>query len=95
VEILRHVTGRGRRRAGDAWRERMQRDWEALWRRLFADARVPIARQLVLQHYAVSLLSGIASSVLLEYGDRDLHRAELALLKETLVRELGGEAGAS
>jgi AcrR family transcriptional regulator len=91
VEILRHVTGRGRGRVGDEWRERMRQDWKRLWQRLFADARAPRARQLVLQHYALSLLSGIASSVLLEYASDGILNAELALLKETLVRELGAE----
>jgi AcrR family transcriptional regulator len=90
TEILRHVTGRGRGRAGTAWRERMQRDWERIWRELFSDARVPRARHLVLQHYAISLLSGLASSPALEAGGIELRSAELALLKETLVRELGG-----
>jgi AcrR family transcriptional regulator len=89
LEILRHVTGRGRRRAGLAWRERMQQDWERIWQRIFADARVPRARQLVLQHYAVSLLSGLAASVLVEEGAGS-RSAELALLKKTLVGELGG-----
>jgi len=89
VEILRHVTGRGRGRAGLAWRERMRRDWERIWQRLFADARVSRAHQLVLQHYAISLLSGLASSVLLEVGE-GLRGAELALLKETLVEKLSG-----
>lgn len=89
VDILRHVTGRGRGRAGLAWRERMRRDWERIWQRLFADARVSHARQVVLQHYAISLLSGLASSVLLEMGE-GLRGAELALLKETLVEKLSG-----
>ena len=92
IEILRHVTGRGRGRARTDWRDRMRQDWERIWQRLFADARVPRARQVVLQHYAISLLSGLASSPVLEYGAATLQGDELALLKQTLVRELGGAA---
>jgi AcrR family transcriptional regulator len=92
IEILRHMTGRRRGRARTDWRERMRQDWERIWQRLFADARVPRARHPVLQHYAISLLSGLASSPVLEVGGPAQRSAELALLKETLVRELGGAA---
>jgi hypothetical protein len=42
----------------------------------------------VLQHYTISVLSGLASTLLLEGGDAKLREAELDLLRDTLVREL-------
>jgi hypothetical protein len=90
IEILRHVTARRRGRPRTDWRERMRQDWERIWQGLFANARVPRTRHFVLQHYAISLLSGLASSPVLEDGADALESAELALLKQTLVRELGG-----
>jgi len=89
-EILRHVTGRGRGRARHEWRERMRAEWEQLWGRLFAGARISRARHVVLQHFAASLLSGLAASVAIDDRARAVPSAELALLKETLVRELRG-----
>jgi hypothetical protein len=50
---------------------------------------VPRRRSLVLQHFTVSALSGLASTLMLQGGDATLPRRELDLLKETIVRELG------
>jgi AcrR family transcriptional regulator len=86
-EILLHYLGRSGKRNGD-WRERMFAGWDRLWQRLFADARVPRARHFVLQHYTISVLSGLASTLMLEGAESAIRPAELALLKETLVREL-------
>jgi AcrR family transcriptional regulator len=88
-EILLNDLGRGApARPGD-WRERMWRAWDRVWSRIFADARVPRRRSLVLQHFTVSALSGLASTLMLQGGDATLPRRELDLLKETIVRELG------
>ena len=54
-------------------------------------ARVtPIARRrhLVLEHYVISTLSGLASTLMLESREATLPDEELDLLKDTLVREL-------
>jgi len=66
----------------------MSRAWERVWRRFFGDAALPRKRQLRLQHYTVAVLSGLASTLLLEGNHASLPREELALLEETLVREL-------
>ena len=89
-EILLHYLGRSdakRRPRGD-WRERMFVGWDALWRRLFADAGLSRARHFVLQHYTISVLSGLASTLMLEGSEAAIRPAELDLLKQTLVREL-------
>ncbi len=87
-EILLHYAGRkGSRRHGN-WRERMFEGWDRIWRRLFAEARLSRHRHFVLQHYTISVLSGLASTLMLEGGEVALRPAELELLKETLVREL-------
>lgn len=90
-EILLHYLGRAGRRGGD-WRERMFREWDALWQRLFAEARLPRSRHYVLQHYTISVLSGLAATLMLEGHAATLRAAELELLKSTLTRELLREA---
>ena len=62
--------------------------WNASGVELFADARIPRARHFVLQHYTISVLSGLASTLMLEGAESALRPAELALLKDTLAREL-------
>jgi AcrR family transcriptional regulator len=75
-EILLHSTRRGLSRASPDWRERMFRGWDRIWRRLFAEARLPRARHFVLQHYTISVLSGMASTLLLEGGEASLRHAD-------------------
>jgi len=89
-EILLHYQGRAGRKAGGDWRERMFAGWDDIWRELFADSRIPRARHFVLQHYAISVLSGLASTLMLEGAESALRPAELTLLKDTLARELAG-----
>jgi AcrR family transcriptional regulator len=73
---------------GARWQIQMSRAWERVWRRFFGDAVVPRKRQLRLQHYTIAVLSGLASTRMLEGGEPLLPRDELALLESTLVREL-------
>jgi len=75
---------------GARWQLQMLRAWDRVWRRFFGDATVPRRRQLLLQHYTVAVLTGLASTLLLEGGERSLPREELALLEATLVRGLTG-----
>jgi AcrR family transcriptional regulator len=86
-EILLHYLGRSGRRGGD-WRERMFRDWDRLWRRLFSEAGAPRSRHYVLQHYTISVLTGLAATLMLEGSEAAIRPAELELLKDTLAREL-------
>jgi len=87
-EILVHYLGREDSRARRDWRDRMSRDWDRIWRRLFADARLPRRRHAVLQHYTIAVLSGLASTLMLEGTQVELRPAVLELLKETLAEQL-------
>ncbi len=84
-EILVHYLGHDDSRD---WRDRMSRDWDRIWRRLFADARLPSRRHFVLQHYTVAVLSGLASTLMREGADAALRPAVLELLKENLAEQL-------
>lgn len=84
LDHLRREGGGG----GAGWQLQMSRAWDRVWRRFFGDASLPRRRQGVLQHYTISVLSGLASTLLLEGGDAKLREAELDLLRDTLVREL-------
>jgi AcrR family transcriptional regulator len=89
-EILTHYLGREDTRARRDWRDRMSRDWDRIWRRLFADARLSRRRHYVLQQHTIAVLSGLASTLMLEGGEPALRPAVLELLKETLAREFAG-----
>jgi AcrR family transcriptional regulator len=87
--LLDHLRREDPPEAGGArWQIQMSRAWERVWRRFFGDVAVPRKRQLRLQHYTVAVLTGLASTLLLEGGGSSLPREELALLEATLVREL-------
>ena len=85
LEILLHVPAT---QEGSDWLGGMVRSLNEIWQRLFADAPLPARRVVTLQRYTVSVLAGLAS---LERPDGRSHAraAELALLEETLRRELG------
>jgi len=82
-------------RAPDAaplWQTEMFRAWNRIWSELFADAGLPRRRTVALQTYTISVLSGMASLAMLAGPAATVRGDELALLKETLVRELGRDA---
>jgi AcrR family transcriptional regulator len=90
LEILLHlppwpVEGEG------GWQGEMVGALNRIWGRIFMDSPLPPRRVAMLQRYTVSLLVGLSS---LERLDRRRHSrsAELALLEETLRRELGADA---
>jgi AcrR family transcriptional regulator len=91
-EILFNYLGRPEHAPSGDWRARMTRSFDAVWSRLFADAALPRRKSLVLQHYTVSTLSGLAATLALEGGTAALPREELALLKDTLARSLAAPA---
>jgi AcrR family transcriptional regulator len=93
-QILVHYLGREDTRARRGWRDRMSRDWDRIWRSLFADARLSRRRHHVLQQHTIAVLSGLASTLMLEGGEPALRPAVLELLKQTLAREFTGGAGA-
>ncbi|HYB12765.1 MAG TPA: TetR/AcrR family transcriptional regulator [Myxococcota bacterium] len=73
-----------------SWQARMFRAFDQVWRRVFYDASLSRARHRVLQHYTISVLSGLASTLMLEGPGAHLREGELRLLEATLVRELSG-----
>jgi AcrR family transcriptional regulator len=85
LEILLHLAPAPRE--GEGWQGGMVDAFNRIWRRLFADAVLPARRVAMLQRYAVSVLSGLSSLEMLD-GRPHTRTAELALLKQTLVREL-------
>jgi len=95
-EILLNYLGRedlGRERD---WRQCMWHAWNAVWARLFADSCLPRRRCLTLQHFTIAVLSGLASTLMLQGDDAALPKSELELLKDALVRELSdGRADAT
>jgi hypothetical protein len=88
-EILLNYLGREDLGERD-WRRQMWLALDAVWTRIFADSRLPRARSRMLQHFTVSTLAGLASTLMLEGEHATLPRKELDLLKETLTRELAG-----
>ncbi len=87
-EILLNYLGRADLEEHPTWQERMFPAWDRIWRRFFGDAPISRRRHFVLQHYTISALSGLASTLMLEGGEARLRDAELDLLKDTLAREL-------
>ena len=87
-EILLSYLGREERVRSSDWQQRMFLAWDAIWMRLFHDASITRRRQRVLEHYVISTLSGLASTLVLEGGGAVLRDEELDLLKQTLAREL-------
>ena len=93
-EILLHYLG-DEHDAEDAasWQRQMFRSWDRVWLRLFADAPIDRRRHRVLEHYTVSVLSGLATTLMLEGKAASLRPEELAFLRDTLARELARSAG--
>ena len=87
-EILLNYLGRAEHRDAGNWRLEMSRGWDRVWSRIFADTKLPRKRSLLLQHFTVSTLSGLASTLMLRGGGSPLPTWELDVLKATLVREL-------
>ncbi|MCC6848992.1 MAG: TetR/AcrR family transcriptional regulator [Deltaproteobacteria bacterium] len=87
-EILLNHLGRAEHRGPGNWRIEMSRAWDRVWSRIFADAKLPRRRSLMLQHFTISTLSGLAATLMLQGAAAELPRAELDVLKATLRREL-------
>ena len=87
-EILLNYLGRDEHADAGDWRVEMSRAWDRVWSRIFADAKLPRKRSLMLQHFTVSTLSGLAATLMLQGPNAGLPKGELDVLKATLVREL-------
>lgn len=70
------------------WQGSMFQAWDGIWMRLFRDAGIPRRRHQVLEHYVISTLSGLASTLVLEGASATLRSEELEMLKRALLREL-------
>jgi hypothetical protein len=66
----------------------MTQAWDSVWSRLFAGTTISRRRSLMLQHYTVSVLSGLASTLSLEGEGAALVDSELGFLTRTLLEEL-------
>lgn len=85
--LLHHGKGEGDE-VPPHWQERMFRDLDRVFERLFSNTGRPRRERAALHQYAVAQLMGLAA---LEMLDRPRPRAaQLALLERTLLRELGG-----
>jgi len=85
-EILIHASAAFSRDA--VWREQMQRAWGAVWSEVFSSEKLPRRRAVALQQFTVASLAGLASIRMLEGESAPPREAELALLRDTLLREL-------
>ncbi len=92
-EILVNHAGREDDDPDRDWRGEMFRAWGRVWSSLFGDLGLTRAHSVRLQHYTISVLSGLATMQMLEGRRARLRSSELELLKQTLVRELSGRPG--
>ena len=69
------------------WAPGMLRTWSQLWKRFFPESRLSRRETAELMHYAICVLSGLATTNLLD-GRRPRAPRGLAFLKATLEAEL-------
>jgi AcrR family transcriptional regulator len=91
-EILLNAAGDDRE-SEPVWQSEMSRAWNRVWMRLFGEAPLSRSRSRTLQHYTISVLSGLAAMKMIEGPAARFREDELVLLRDTLIRELGGEPG--
>jgi AcrR family transcriptional regulator len=87
-EILLNYLGREEHADTGDWRPEMTRAWDRVWSHVFSDAGLPRRKSLMLQHFTVSTLSGLAATLMLAGPDIAIPRYELDMLKSALVRAL-------
>jgi hypothetical protein len=87
-EILLNYLGRKEHADAGDWRTEMTRAWDGVWSRVFAGTNVSRRKSLMLQHFTVSTLSGLAATLVFEGKDAILPRQELDLVKDCLTRAL-------
>lgn len=90
-EILLNDLGReDAERDLPTWQGSMFRAWDGLWMRIFHDAAIPRRRHRVVEHWVISTLSGLASTLVLEGASPTMRSEELGILKRALLGELEG-----
>jgi AcrR family transcriptional regulator len=77
------------------WQAEMFRAWDEVWSRVFGDLGLSRSRSTVVQHYTICVLAGLAAVKMIEGADAPVRKSEIALLKDTLVRELRAAPGAA
>jgi AcrR family transcriptional regulator len=87
-EILLNYLGREDHADASQWREQMSAAWDRVWTRIFADSRLPRRQSLMLQHYTIATLSGLAATLMMEGSSAALPPGELELVKRVLATEL-------
>lgn len=92
-EILLNHLPDGDTGGEDTVQAQMARAVDVLWTRLFFDAPLPRSRRLLIERYAIAVLSGLAYNVILRGRNSGAPAGELTLLKESILRELTGPAG--
>ncbi|MCP3985385.1 MAG: TetR/AcrR family transcriptional regulator [bacterium] len=63
--------------------------WSGIWDRFFGHAELSRRQEIAVQHYTVSVLSGLASMMRFEGPTGEHRQIELGFLEDTLVRTLG------
>ena len=88
LEILLHSLPAHTTKGAPGLQRHMLDAWDGLWRRIFADRRLPRRRREVLAQYTVSVLTGLALHRVLQGPNAVEPRRQLALLTATLLAEL-------
>jgi AcrR family transcriptional regulator len=70
-----------------SWQIEILKAWTRVWRRLFPDVDLGRRRAMMIQHYTIAMLSGLASMQRLSGEAAPFVEDELELLKHTLARE--------
>jgi AcrR family transcriptional regulator len=80
-----------------SWQSEMLGAWNGIWSRYFAESQLSHRQTLDLMHYTISVLSGLATTKMLEGPDVKVRAREMGFLKETLMREFtrGGASRAT
>ena len=86
-EILLHLVNPESLDTDSSWQNDMLMAWKGVWRKLFPDVKLERRRSVMLQHYTISTLSGLASMQVLAGAESRFADQELGLLKRTLLRE--------
>jgi AcrR family transcriptional regulator len=86
LEILLHLPP-APAEGESGWQGEMVRALHRIWEHIFADADLPPRRATALLRYTASVLTGLSALERLD-GHRHSRAGELALLEETLLREL-------
>ena len=71
-----------------AWALGMMSTWTNIWQGFFPESRLSKPDRAELMHYSVSVLSGLATTALLEGRNARVTARGLDMLKETLVKGL-------